>query len=93
MWEVWKKRMETAGDDESAQAAAIKPETKPYTDIELAERIRETETLSSEQYGTEPQKIEAIDIKTNTVRMVRTRSFGSLSDLLAQTHTAMHTGV
>jgi hypothetical protein len=87
MWEMWKKRAD-AGDDGGERAAQEKPETKPYTDAELAERIRETETLSSEQYGTDPQKIETIEIKTNTVRLVRSRSFASLSDLLSQAHTA-----
>jgi hypothetical protein len=89
MWEMWKKRAD-AGDDEGVdRAAPQKPETKPYTDAELAERIRETETLSSEQYGTDPQKIEAIDIKTNTVRMVRRQGFTSLSDFLAKARATM----
>lgn len=87
MWEMWKHRAEGQGDDapEPGAETVKKPdEIKPYTDAELTEKIREVEKLTSEQSGTDPHQIESIVLATNTVRIVMSRSFASLSELLAQ---------
>ena len=89
MREAWEKRAEGDAEEVNLEPAKKTAEVKPYTDQELAAKIREMERVSSEQYGTELQKIEAIEITTNTVRLVRTGSFASLRELLSHIGTVL----
>jgi hypothetical protein len=84
MWERYEKRASL----ETVEELGLKPddtaEPKPLTDEELAARIREMFERRAEQMGELVEtRIESMEVTEETVRIVTTRSFAALEEVLA----------
>ncbi len=87
-WERYSKMADGAGtEDEDASTPApqsAKPEQKALTDEELKSKIQEMYKQRSDLQEESGLKIERIETSTNTVRLVSSRTFPSLKDLLSE---------
>lgn len=86
-WERYAKMAEGATPDEAANpppAPASKPDEKAPADDELAAKIREMYRQRPDFGEDTILKLEKVDGSTNSLRVVTTRSFPSLPDLLSQ---------
>ncbi|MEY2410346.1 MAG: hypothetical protein QOF48_3016 [Verrucomicrobiota bacterium] len=83
-WEKIKKLNEAAEEaDEPPKPAATPKETKPYTDDELAKKVRESLQERNEQgAGDSDTKIESVVVGSNSVRITMSQFFSSLDGLL-----------
>jgi len=82
VWERFQKANDNADEDAKPATTA---EAKPFTDEQLAAKIRQTLQLRAEQNGVEEdftEKLEKLEIKTNTVRTVTTQTFATLEEML-----------
>src|SRR6266487_3499319 len=83
-WERFAKARENAEDEDAVAPPPPAADQKPLSDDELAKKIRE---MHSKRFDTDEeieQKIETLEVTTNSVRMVTSRSFGSLRELLGE---------
>jgi hypothetical protein len=89
MWERYSKRLEGDESGNEDEAAAPPPPSKavktPLTDKDIESKIRAMYDHRSE-YDDESSevKIDSIQVATNTVRIVTTRSFATLKDLISE---------
>jgi len=84
MWERYEQARDNVDDDAKPVTAG---EAKPFTDEELAKKIRLVLQARDEQTGGEvSEKIETLEIKTNTVHSVTTRNYGNLEEMLKQSY-------
>ena len=76
--------IDSGDDDNATPPPAEKAGTKPLTDGELKSKIEEMYDKQSDLNGEAAPKIGTVEISTNTVRVVASRAFSSLKDLLSQ---------
>jgi hypothetical protein len=83
-WDHYQKARDNTDDDAKPATAG---EVKPFTDEELAKKLREMFQSRGEQSGEDfLEKVETLEIKTNIVRTVSTRTFASLEEMLKQAY-------
>lgn len=87
-WERYSAMSDNAdSEDEDAAAAPprpSKPEKKSLTNEELASKLRQMYQQQAGSEEGEAIKLAAMDISSNSVRLVTSRSFASLKELLSQ---------
>lgn len=85
-WQRYHKNAENGEPDDNAPppAPAPKTETKPLSDQELAAKLREMNEERPEPGEGGPRTIDSLEVLSNSVRIVATRSFASLKDLLGE---------
>jgi hypothetical protein len=85
-WERYSKMSEGTGpeDDDAAIPSPDKPAHKPLTNEELSAKLREMYQQRPDLGEEATLKIETVDISTNSVRLVTSRSFASIKELLSQ---------
>src|ERR1041385_623322 len=89
VWERYSKMSDGGlpdADEEPAISAPppAKTDQKPLTDEQLPAKIREMYQQQSEAGDGEGVKIDKIELTTNSVRVIMTRSFSSLKALLSE---------
>jgi hypothetical protein len=87
-WERYSQMSEN-GSPEDAEALIASPQPpksgrKPLADEELAKKVREMYQQRSDSEEDAAVKLAAVEISTNNVRVVTTRSFASLKELFSQ---------
>ena len=87
-WERYSKMSEGNGpEDEDAATAApqpSKPAPKALTNEELIAKLREMYQQRPDLSEEAALKIETVEVSTNSVRIVTTRSFASIKELLSE---------
>jgi len=84
-WKRYSARSEGVGpDDEEPAVEPAKAARKPLTDVELAAGLREMFQQQSETGEDTGMKVETVEVMTNNVRVVTSRTFASLQELLSQ---------
>ena len=88
---AWARYSKSSGnsDDEGDEPMplppqATKPDQKPLTNDELAAKIREMYTQRPGYDEDEAMRVDSVDVSSNDVRIVTTRSFDSLKELFSQ---------
>jgi hypothetical protein len=86
-WEMYSKDTDelTRDDPDAATPNTPKPEAKKLTDQELSAKLRSMyEDRSATGDEDSSSKLNAVEISSNTVRIVTSSSFGSLKELLSE---------
>lgn len=87
-YERFAKMAESEEEDEAKPAPPdqpVKTDQKALSDEELVKRIRDSYTTRLEMMGEAREgNIEAVDVTSNSVRIVTSRAFGSLKELLSE---------
>lgn len=86
-WERYSKMSEGTGSEDEDPAIAsqpAKPAQKALTDEELIAKLREMYQQRPDHGEDAPPRIETVEVSTNSVRVVTSRSFPSIKDLLSQ---------
>lgn len=83
-WERYARIGEELEDAPAAPAQPPKEESKALSDDGLAKKARDMYSARLDSDEESGQKIESLEVTTNSVRVVMSQSFGSLKDLLGE---------
>lgn len=85
-WERFSKMSEGADDEDTANASPqpAKPAQKSFTSEELVAKVREMYQERPDAEEDEGVKIDTVEVSSNSVRLVTTRSYASLKELFSQ---------
>src|ERR1035437_721936 len=95
MFERYQKMSEGMGEEGETpkpDAGEGATEPKPFTDVELAQKIRESIKNQSDQLGEDSGEKVNLDVQKDTVRVETIRSFASVEELLKEGYTIWHAG-
>jgi hypothetical protein len=85
-WERFSKMSEedTGPDDEDTPVATAKPGQKALTNEELASKLREMYQQRADGGSDAALSIRSVEVLTNSVRILTSRSFASIKELLSE---------
>ena len=83
-WERYQKMSDTAGESEGTPSVEAAPEASPktFTDEELTQKYQEMIANRSDEGESDSNHQTSLEVKTNTVRVMSSRSFATLEEML-----------